>query len=661
MDYLKLQADAKDENRNLLVVFGVVIVIVAATAAAVVTALAWLTIVLLEVVVLADSAPSQSEVADVALLTSRTPWGLLYFVVCVMVAAVIVWVSRSRERALVSFGGAGIARSIGGRRIDRNSADTAERRFVNAVEEMAIAARRPSPTVFVLDGEPGINAFNAGWTDETTAIGVTSGALTELSREELQAVAAQAMSHVFHGDARLNLRLMALVTGVAGIAMIGENWVDSAKPDERDEENGPFIPLLVAGYLLRGVGWVGAWLSSMVQKSVARRHELLADATAVELLRQSEPMSDALRRVGGNPAKSRIRRRRARSINHLFMADAGGRRRGGLHPDLRLRVLRLDPSWTGEWLRPDTSDHVLPDGSTPIVRSAIPTPSPALFGASLVPGLEPIAPVFEAFSAAIPGLSTEQFGSTSSAGVLLDDQFSTGAGAGLLAPMMGAAVMVATLDSSAKPAMDVDRARALVSAVVHLATGSTPTDSSVPKPCSAERVLVQLDALRRIGPVDRPSLLAKVGHDLRASDDCSGFANAVVTDLRAADDLDQWMLRRLVLGNLISPTPPKKRRPLERLRGEYARVLSFMTAIGGGDSSIAFAVGVAKADLIGTSPRPSGELRAIDKSLRKLATLHPDDHARALAGLEAAMEADGASRRLELEFVEVVRLALTHD
>ncbi len=647
MDYLKLQADAKDENRNLLVVFAVVIAIVAATAAAVVTAVAWLTFVVVDLVMRANGTPIPSDVTDAALRSDLALWGLLYLIVGVIVAAVIVWVSRSREKALALFGGAGIARSIGGRRIDRDSADSAERRFVNAVEEMAIAARRPAPTVYVLDGEPGINAFNAGWTDETTAIGITSGALAELRREELQAVAAQAMSHVFHGDARLNLRLMALVTGVAGIAMIGENWMDSAMPDdENGEDEGLFVPLFVAGFMLRCVGWVGAWLSSMVQRSVARRHELLADATAVELLRQSEPVRDALRRIGGHPAKSRIRRRRARSINHLFMADAGGRRRGGLHPDLRLRVLSLDASWTGDWLRPDTSDHISPHGSEAIVRS--PMPSPAV-RTSTIPALEPLGPLFDAFAA------------TASAGVLTDNQFSSGAGAGLLAPVMQATVFGAVLETTAEPEIDTARIRVLVSAIVHQAAGSTPTVATVPESCSVDDVVARLSALRRSSPVDRPKLLAGAGKVLRETGDCSAFAEAATVWLQTDTDLDQWMVGRLVVGNLVSPKPPKKRRPLERLRGEYATVLAFMAAIGGGDARIAFTVGAAKAGLIGTSPRSVSTLRVLDKALGKLAALHPDDHSRAQAGLEAAMEADGLSRNSEAEFLEVVRLSLSPD
>ncbi len=646
MDYLRLQADAKDENRNLLFVFAVIIGVVAATAAAVVTATTWATLILVELFA-ADQASDQGrELTESEVLSNRTPWGWVFFVVFVLVAGVIAWVSRSRERALIAHGGLGIARSLGGRCIDARSADPAERRFVNAVAEMAIAARRTTPAVFVLDGHTSINAFNAGWTDETTAIGVTSGALSDLRREELQAVAAQAMSHVFHGDARLNLRLMGLVTGVAGLAMVGEDWIEGSKTtDTADGDEGVFVPLFVAGSLLYAVGWVGVWLSNKVQRSVARRHELLADATAIELLRQSEPMRDALRRVGGHPAKGLIRHRRARSMNHLFMVDAGGRRRGGLHPDLTLRVHRIDPNWVGDWLKPDTSDHVSPDGP-------IPSPSVPMSNGTA----SPLAPAFDALTAPLAGLVDVGLLGPAGARLGLPD-----VGTGLLTPVAGLAVFEEL--TSARPAMEANRARSLLAALTHHTAAVSPTAASVPEGCSVEAVLAQVEAVLSMTGEQRRAAAENACRALVASNGSeASFAAGVVAPLRADRELDHWMLRRRILGRLGAATATStKRRPLERLRNEYAVALGFLTAIGGGDAATAFAVGVAKADLIGLHARRPGKLAGLERALDKLTGLDPDDHDRALDGMEAAMYADGDCRESELEFIDVVRLALRTD
>jgi len=639
MDYEQLQASAKDENRNLLLAFAAIIAVVAAAAAAVVTGTVWGTLRLLELYVLADASSKSRVVAESELLTGRAPWGWVYLSVFALTAGVIVWVSHSRERALIAFGGAGIARSMGGRRVEAVSTDSAERRFVNTVEEMAIAAGQSAPSVYVLDREHSINAFNAGWTHESTVIGITNGALLELSREELQAVAAQAMSHVFHGDARLNLRLMALVTGVAGLAMVGEDWIDRARPDSMREDEGVLPPLLVAGWLLYGVGWIGVALSSSVQRSVARRHELLADATAIELLRQMEPVRDALRRVGGHPSGGRISHRRARSANHMFMVDAGNRRRGGVHPDLRLRVLRLDARWTGGWLRPDTSDHVTPDGPDPEPASPF---SPVAGSVSQVPALEPLAPVFDAMTAPIAGLAD-----------------GLGPASALIAP----ATMAMVLDEVElpRPTVDADRARCMIVALVHLATGRAPSTESVPAPCSPDQVEAMLEGLRRAAattPIDRPLLLADARSALRGMGGTEAFVQQAMVGLRAESDLDQWILQRLISGSFVARPVQKKLRSLERLRSDYAVVLSAMVAFGGSNTQAAFDVAVARADLLGLHQRGPGKLCSLSKSLDKLAAMDPADHERALSGLAGAMHADGASQRSEFEFIEVVRLVI---
>jgi len=96
MDYEQLQANAKDENRNLLLAFAVIIAVVAATAAAAVTATGWGTLRALELYIVSDAASTNRAVADSELLTARAPWGWIYLSVFAITAGVIVWVSHSR-------------------------------------------------------------------------------------------------------------------------------------------------------------------------------------------------------------------------------------------------------------------------------------------------------------------------------------------------------------------------------------------------------------------------------------------------------------------------------------------------------------------------------------------------------------------------------------
>ncbi|HEY7697698.1 MAG TPA: M48 family metalloprotease, partial [Vicinamibacteria bacterium] len=95
----------------------------------------------------------------------------------------------------LSDGGHTVARLLGGRPINPNTSDPAERRLLNVVEEMAIASGLPVPTVYLLDHEEGVNAFAAGFTPQDAVLGVTRGTIQLLNREELQGVIGHEFSH----------------------------------------------------------------------------------------------------------------------------------------------------------------------------------------------------------------------------------------------------------------------------------------------------------------------------------------------------------------------------------------------------------------------------------------------------------------------------------
>ena len=117
----------------------------------------------------------------------------------------------------------------------RGSGDQLEQRLLNVVDEMAIASGVPAPKVYLLDAEPGINAFAAGFTTQQAVVAVTRGTLEQLTRDELQGVVAHEFSHILNGDMRLNLRLIGILHGILLLALLGRVILEhtSANP------NGP--------------------------------------------------------------------------------------------------------------------------------------------------------------------------------------------------------------------------------------------------------------------------------------------------------------------------------------------------------------------------------------------------------------------------------------
>ena len=83
-----------------------------------------------------------------------------------------------------------------------------ERRAANVVEEMAVAAGAPLPTVAIID-DLALNCMAAGSRPGDATIALTCGLIAALDRQELQAVAAHELAHVINGDLRLNTYLAA--------------------------------------------------------------------------------------------------------------------------------------------------------------------------------------------------------------------------------------------------------------------------------------------------------------------------------------------------------------------------------------------------------------------------------------------------------------------
>ena len=174
---------------------------------------------------LVGTADSESDLA----WTGLPLLGVVSLAVVALVGGAMLF-----KTAQLQSGGAAVAEMMGGRPVDPHTSDPQERVLMNVVEEMAIASGVPVPDVFVLDAEEGVNAFAAGWSAKDAAVAVTRGSLEAFTRDELQGVIAHEFSHVFHGDMRLNIRLMGTLFGIICIAVIGRGLMYSGRRSRRE-------------------------------------------------------------------------------------------------------------------------------------------------------------------------------------------------------------------------------------------------------------------------------------------------------------------------------------------------------------------------------------------------------------------------------------------
>jgi len=234
-------------------------------------------------------------------------------------------------------GGGVVARSLGGVRVSRDTADLKLRRLHNVVEEMSIASGVPMPEIYVLEHESGINAFAAGHTPANAAIAVTQGALDKLNRDELQGVIAHEFSHVLNGDMRLNMQLMGWLFGLFVVALIGRTLLRYA-PRGRRASGG----LVLAAFAVMVLGYIGLLAGRLLQAAVSRQRERLADASGVQFTRNPEGLKGALVKIAGLGEGSRIVEADAEQAAHMLFAP-GVSRWFRTHPTLAERIRVLDP------------------------------------------------------------------------------------------------------------------------------------------------------------------------------------------------------------------------------------------------------------------------------------------------------------------------------
>lgn len=284
---------------------------------------------------------------------SSLSWGLLgwiTFIVCSVVS-----LGSFYKLMQLRGGGSAVAEAMGGKLINTNASDSDERKILNIVEEMAIASGTPVPPVYLIEDDA-INAFAAGHNPQDAVIGITRGCIRLLKREELQGVVAHEFSHIFHGDMRLNIRLVALLNGILLLGLIGHFLVRSSghRSTFRSSRNKSPAAILSVGIGLIVIGYCGTFFGNLIKAAVSRQREFLADASAVQFTRNPEGISGALKKIGGYVSGSRLESAKAAEFSHMYFSQGVSTAFNALmatHPPLQDRIKRIEPHWDGKYLQ----------------------------------------------------------------------------------------------------------------------------------------------------------------------------------------------------------------------------------------------------------------------------------------------------------------------
>jgi heat shock protein HtpX len=185
----------------------------------------------------------------------------------------------------------------------------------NIVEEMSIASGLPMPKIYVID-DTALNAFATGRNPEKGVICVTTGLVAKLNREELQGVIAHELSHIKNYD----IRLMTLVSVLVGLSVLLSDlflrmtfWGGiRGRRNSREGGNIIFIALAILLAILTPV------IAQIINFSISRKREFLADASAAQMTRQPRGLANALRKISGDKEILEVANK---ATAHLYIAN----------------------------------------------------------------------------------------------------------------------------------------------------------------------------------------------------------------------------------------------------------------------------------------------------------------------------------------------------
>lgn len=165
----------------------------------------------------------------------------------------------------------------------------------HVVENLAIAAGVPKPRIYQIDDQAP-NAFATGRDPQHAVICVTSGILQKLDRTELEGVIAHELSHVKNYDTRLMAIVAILVGTVALLADIFMRSLWWGGRDDRESKNEGIF--LLIGIVLAIFSPI---IATLIQLSISRRREFLADASGAYLTRYPQGLARALEKIAKDP------------------------------------------------------------------------------------------------------------------------------------------------------------------------------------------------------------------------------------------------------------------------------------------------------------------------------------------------------------------------
>jgi len=163
------------------------------------------------------------------------------------------------------------------------------------VENLCITVGLPTPRIYVINEEQP-NAFATGRNEKHSVVAVTKGLLQRLERSELEGVLAHELAHIKNND----MLLQTVVVVMAGLISIASDFFLRSMfwGGGNSEDRGKNPILLALGIVAIILAPIAA---TIIQLSISRKREFLADATGALITRYPDGLANALRKISMDP------------------------------------------------------------------------------------------------------------------------------------------------------------------------------------------------------------------------------------------------------------------------------------------------------------------------------------------------------------------------
>lgn len=154
----------------------------------------------------------------------------------------------------------------------------------NIVENLCISKWLPIPKIWIIE-TTNMNAFATWWDKKNSHIVFSRWLIENLTKEEIEAVAAHELTHIINWDVK------TMVIANVFIWIIGSIWYILMRTKSKWKNWAPIVILWLILYL------VSLIILPLVNLAISRKKEFLADAWSVELTKNKDAMISALEKI----------------------------------------------------------------------------------------------------------------------------------------------------------------------------------------------------------------------------------------------------------------------------------------------------------------------------------------------------------------------------